>query len=923
MPARLPILPLIVGCLLFFTQEIHAQTSTEFRIAFQDSMMLKEGFRLLSNNIAISNPNPEVIELGVNLRVPKNWREINPFKNGEYDTLRLKKDESINIPLNLLASSRTEAGWDSVSIKVWNLKTKDTFNYYPRISVEPKYRFSMQAINPDQTFVDGKPDSVRFFYKVQNTGNTTNRFTFETSCKSLSLVYHIEFTLPPQADSTLTFSVPLSDDDWKDLYSERVVFEGKCANVENSSYATFAVNRPTSTIYKNKASRLYFPITIGGGVIVNGIDVRYFGEISTSLKLGNHNFSASYRTRDLGPLAYTFQRNILNVNYFYKGFSATYGQVAAPKNFFSIARGATLRYDDYRRGWGISVSGMKHDPLIAGSSFKNDNVFVGGYYHIKKVVVRHGLESNFDSATGINSYLFYNDVKILDRSNLLLKLNGGVGYSVSAVNEQLPNIQKTTFGYSAGYIFLWNLRGWMLNSSTLYSDSRYPGITGGYFSQIHNLMKQFGNLGVGVSYYSNTTKQKALRDTLFNSDFLQVNNTKYGINLSYNTKRQISSLSFGEFKQGGDGTHILNNGWYLDAIHNLNLGRYQSLSATARSAMLYQPDGTPFVTLNSALRLKVRNFSILGTYNRLPLLNNDNSGIRAVQTVNGGPNVDFNLFKNRFAGSVRYNISKTISETIIRHGFGAQLNYSSVRGEFNISASGFIPLRDPGNITIPVGETRYASLTLNKRISVPYKRLNVSDVNVLLYQDLNSSGHYEPSDSLMTNLPLVIDNRTLVTDQSGAIHYRNVQPGTYELSLLNTKTQNLVPIYGGVQKVVLENDDTTIEVPFRKGKRIFGTLVIDRDTLGTIKLDPDNFKIIVSDSIGNTQMTLTDINGKFELFVPEGVYTVALPGEYFKGTDFKPVQLTYNVDLTKQEDAEVTFTVKQKKRVVRFLEEKK
>ena len=504
----------------------------------------------------------------------------------------------------------------------------------------------------------------------------------------------------------------------------------------------------------------------------------------------------------------------------------------------------------------------------------------------------------------------------------MLSLSGGIGYQVDATENQIPDYKRTDFGYSGGYNLYWGKpTGWTLNSSILYADTRYPGITQGIFNQIHMVGRNLGKVYIGINYLSNTSTQNSLRDTLFNSDYLVINTSKYGVNVNYATIKSNSSFGTGNISQSGGVVHSRNNGWYFDLSHNQALGSYQNLTATVHSAMSYVGKRDIFLALNSTVRLSTRHISFMGMYNRIPLIQDDNLGlVRSIETVNGGPSVNFNLFNSTIAGSFRYNFSKTISESAIRHGIGSQINYNSSKAGLNVTASGFMPLRDPGNWEIPVGETKYASVTLTKHINVPYKKLNVSDVTIRLFKDLNNSGRYEPGDSLFTGLSLSFGEKILITDDKGEIHYRNVRPGGYSLNLLNSNTGNYVANGGGMHKVLVQNEDVVMDVPFRKGKKISGSIKIDRDTLGTVNLTPDNFRILITDTSGHTVLSITDRDGNFESFVSEGIYTVALPAEYFTGSDFKPVQISYTADLTKEEEASVTFTIKQKKRVVRFLD---
>ena len=135
---------------------------------------------------------------------------------------------------------------------------------------------------------------------------------------------------------------------------------------------------------------------------------------------------------------------------------------------------------------------------------------------------------------------------------------------------------------------------------------------------------------------------------------------------------------------------------------------------------------------------------------------------------------------------------------------------------------------------------------------------------------------------------------------------------------MNTHAEDLVPVEGPIQSLVV-NGNTTYEVPFKKGKVINGSIKVINDSFSTAKYNANLIKVTATDTNSRAYATLTDESGNFTIYVPEGLYTVSLNEGAYAGTDFKPAQVSYTIDLLNHENSFVVFEIRQKKRKVRYL----
>ena len=106
-------------------------------------------------------------------------------------------------------------------------------------------------------------------------------------------------------------------------------------------------------------------------------------------------------------------------------------------------------------------------------------------------------------------------------------------------------------------------------------------------------------------------------------------------------------------------------------------------------------------------------------------------------------------------------------------------------------------------------------------------------------------------------------------------------------------------------------------IPFVKGVKVYGELYIDRDNSTEVfDLAYDLSKIRVSAYNGQDIHTLTDVNGKFSMYVPYGAYTISLDKKVL-GTRFRILENDIKLNLDEgTESVFVSFYLVEKRRKV-------
>ena len=917
---RYPIFPLLFSCFLlcFLCDTLYAQKTDRFIVAYDDSVVLKEGTRLFGSSLKFSNPNDQDIAVGIRLSIPQNWKPLVKNDDEAYSSVILKKGEPFIIPLNLLPRRRTVAIWDSVDITVWQAFTTDTFHYSVHFKMEAKPNYTIEPLNENQSFYNEKPDVVLFKYLVTNTGNIADAYTVKCQHELLRINYSAKFRLEAGKDTILVFGSRINGARWRTLYKECINLEIASAHMKEGKYASFKLNKPLSSLAQNKESHKFLPITVGGGIMLNGNDISYFGQFRASAKFGEHYLRFDYKSKDYGPLAYTYQQNQFNFSYTYKSFQLAAGLIPGPRNFLTIGQGVSVRYENVTKYKGFYISALKHNENAGINAYMSDNIYGGLHYQIKKLSVNHLVETNFDKFYHINSYLLSNEVIIFKRSDLHLKMFGGIGFEQDATDRAMPQLSDVTKGYAGGYAFSWTGKHLQVSSTVQYNSPEYAGMYKGIYSHNHMVGYFKNHFLYSLNYYSNVTTRNTLRDTLFNSDYLQVNSVKYGAGISYQKGQIGGAIGAGIITQTGSFNYI-DNGNYADGNLRIMFNRYNNLTLNSQNAFQQQRFGSPIFITNSGIRFNTKIFSVSGIYNRTPGPEENMLITHYFETIRGGPSVNFVFFNQTLTGSIRYDISKTLSEKTIRNGIGAQMSFRSMKGAVNLAFNGFFPLRDPTTINIPVSETRYASLTLHKQINIPIHKYDLHNLKGVLFKDDNNNGRLDQNEEVIPNALIRIDDNTLISNSDGEFEYRNMTSGVYTVSLFDIKIGNLVPVNGFVQSIDV-TEDRKLAIAFKKGRKIQGNIKIDRDTLSAITITAEKFKVNIADSTGRSYTTISDANGDYYAYVPEGMYNVSISADYFTGTDFKLETPSFTENMYTKEETFVQFVIQQKRRVVRFVD---
>lgn len=232
----------------------------------------------------------------------------------------------------------------------------------------------------------------------------------------------------------------------------------------------------------------------------------------------------------------------------------------------------------------------------------------------------------------------------------------------------------------------------------------------------------------------------------------------------------------------------------------------------------------------------------------------------------------------------------------------------------------------------------YFEIKLKKDFYWNQPRVKYHDLEVHLFRDLNGNLEKDPNEPGVNNVLVsiyredtkehdefdkeyeytgqLINNR-LLSGTDGVVSYKNLAAGLYRIEINNIdKNGSFVPDFSEI--LVHVDKNTNITVPFLERNKIFGRVILNRSKLSTLgRIDVSNIRINAVDSRGNVISTLTDSQGKFEIYAPSIDDYIVSVHNIFKD-HFNLRQDDFFVHLNAYKQFEVNFVFDEKRRRIDF-----
>ncbi|MBI2270836.1 MAG: hypothetical protein HYU69_10850 [Bacteroidetes bacterium] len=199
----------------------------------------------------------------------------------------------------------------------------------------------------------------------------------------------------------------------------------------------------------------------------------------------------------------------------------------------------------------------------------------------------------------------------------------------------------------------------------------------------------------------------------------------------------------------------------------------------------------------------------------------------------------------------------------------------------------------------------------------PFSKKRFYSLDFVAFVDVNGNNKRDQGEYLLENIVLRLGELEVLTNERGRASIKNIAMNKYNYSAFS-----LVDIEGFFPNIEDElnvfktrTGDSAVCVPFVKGIKIYGKLVLDREKVAeNTELPVDLGGITISAVNGKTIKTLTEADGSFQFYVPYGRYKLNMD-ERILGDRFHLLENNIELSLDrKTESMFITFYIVEKKR---------
>jgi hypothetical protein len=224
--------------------------------------------------------------------------------------------------------------------------------------------------------------------------------------------------------------------------------------------------------------------------------------------------------------------------------------------------------------------------------------------------------------------------------------------------------------------------------------------------------------------------------------------------------------------------------------------------------------------------------------------------------------------------------------------------------------------------------------SIKKDFAVPVSAKKYFDMQILVYADASATGQYKPGDPVYENVLVRIQKITepltensalmspskfaeAMTNSKGLAVFSNFEPGVYMVSLIPASASPQT--FQGKSFDINLTNSQLFALSVDRGARVSGSIILQRDRYSQFQHVPlSGIRITATNAIGNSFSTLCDVEGRFNLFLAPGNYTLVINQNAF-GESFKIAQNNIPFEIrNNKEIITLNFFVEEKSRTIRI-----
>ncbi len=928
---------------------------------------LKEG-EVITNVLKVYNNTLSKIQFNLSVTKPKNWSTLDN-ENKIYTAI---PRDTLYIPVVLIPFKLNVNGSD-VLINAFLLDEDDQqiANDYFTLRTKKKVSWKVSLKSKNKLYFKNNEKTKKLSYSITNTGNTKQDLfvNYKTLKGELNIsdtlkntIRNPNLTLNLNADETEKFNYLISEVEQKDRNVKKVSIDNYLpnANINLKKHSLF-INTSPSKINSKTIKRK--DIKVDFVKLPNLVEVQPYGypSIPLTLELSAQNLLDNNAVMNLNlrgykqlnseaSLAYFAQLNY-NKSYFsndpfknaswYIGYydnikTIEVGQISGNiKGLSSSGYGvkASYKYLDQHKTSAFYINNNRNS-LTKNRTFGVNHTYTpNGYFKVKGSIARN--EREFLHR---NTSVFSIEPSLKFLKKHFVSFLGAISVRTDDLNE--GSVSGVSFGstYSTNF-FERNLK---LNFNAQYNDKNYSlgSFERLYLNHRSNYIinkKWTVNLN---NFYQNVNLFRLSNNNLISKQEILFNS------VIFNTNTQFGNIQPGlyyEYTNYPLNKLISRGASFRASKFDFSQNFFSSLNLKAGYSIPQNDiDNKNFFSLQMSLllRYKVWNFNVKYNYGfitstntytqvnenitpqsiRLSLQNQYAFKNRHLVLDNNFVYSYINIFKNHSIGI--FPVLYYFTDSGWRFSVNSSYSYST-RNFKNIFGDSFInpnlnnnsPLNSSPSINSDF--TLGFSLKKDFGIPIPFLEKTAATINIKSFYDLNGDGNQNSSDEgYIGNVVVRIGHNEIITNDNGKAIMKNIPIKKYALQVI--PLDKLEGWFPNVNDSIIINSDGLATIPFVRGVKISGDIVLDRQKIAVTDDKPvDLSRIKISAfSSKNVFNTLTDKRGHFEFYLPNGKYVVTMD-EKVLGTTYKLARNNIPVTLqNNQEGMYVSFYVVERRRKV-------
>lgn len=908
---------------------VFAQEITRHPLSLQmDSVVFAENESLVALTLALTNQTDDPFIGRVVLQSSSGVQVV-----GNRDTVTVDAKSSVYYPLRLVITKEVPAGETPMILELIDAENDQQRAVF-RSKLVIAVKKQVQLINHQPTqLMQHVGDSLAVSVLLSNLGNSDEWITVTASFPDLRGGRQLEsraLLLNAFQDSVVTFK--------KIITRELLQIERYSVNIAALYDNGSLVNNVIVGVQNVSGNRVYADPALGGysfdsysnnrihvsgrnlfnaneAMQLNGRGVFQLGEGSLGFNVDGL-FYTRFNTRPLLTNTY------LNYEQANKGIMV--GSISENLETFINGRGVKVYAQNESQTNTVELGVVDKNFNLLGDQFQ----LPGGNGYTAFANTRFGRQdrdmytgsflydrspnNNSENLILMNGYQF-----LLNRSlSLGFDLGGGLTRPLYTPGGFKPSI-------AVGNKMTGTFGRYTINSVNFYSSAYYPGIRRGVLQLNERISRNFNKVNTWVSY------------------------NYYDYDPEYLAAQVFYTANFANSR--------VEAGAYFPFSIYFNLS-VSAKSHTEKGNPVYLPDGQPqpaftlnAYRLNKTLGWRSRNdrhmvylsaengFSehVLTGERKLQIRTNATWSYRDFTLNSFFQRGDFTLFEaysNVQRGDkeiYRFNIAPSFRKSYFRNSLRMQLD-----ANYNRDSYGGNSLMYAGNVNYTFSRLfsgfisahlyDYRSGSFNTRYSLFQSGITYNlpsgsgesagkkgGVEVFLFFDNNTNGHYDEGDMPADGYVVTINGTSFVSLQDGTVRYRKVPYGTYTLSVPSSEWFAVVP-----PNFVLQSRELRVDVPLQRTGKIMGNFRYNYNVQTSVEFSGQyaGIRVTAIGTTGHRYEARANAQGEFSLFIPEGEYEVSvdegtLPQQ--ASTAFKPQM----VHVRKEEPIvlpEIELTVKQR-----------